>query len=804
MTTPSTPRKAGPLLGTGAQTSWPFTFKVFAASDIAVTIANNLGVETALVLNTDYSVSVNANQDTSPGGTVTYPLSGSPLPVGSKLTIIGNLPYDQPLDLPSGGNFSPLALENELDRLAMQIQQLRELTSRSLQVPVSDSNVGMTLPTAVERANKVLGFTTGGEPTVSQRTLAEIDAAVGSFVNNTGNNAATVLYTPAGAGADITTVQAKLRETVSLKDFGAVGDGSVNDSAAILDALQSGAQYVYVPSGTYAMASNISATIATDVTFYGHGKIIYTGATNSNPLFSIQTGNNSFKVDGISFDGDNKIAAGMRITNSAVPSSNTLPNCTVSNNLFIRFRMNVAGIWNDAVYLEGSFQLVTIANNRVRLITRAAGTGTPSSVGTAGITVTPYSATQFIRECLHYGNQYAAILGDDAVSSPNNVDHDAFRFFGPNPAADSGQYAQATVTSYGNVFRNCRGRAIKIQAIGSVSDETIIRDDDYTNYGGSVEINFQYGVGVVSNCQFIYRPYASTSPIQTGLSLVSFYQGSDYGEDTGSAIVNGIQVLNSIPAGVGNNIAYIVAAGVGSGVATPLKPLISVSNVSVNKNPITAIAQIGYEGTTYGTLRLDNITVPELVWGAVATNGTDTNFDIVATNVMNVDGVSTPANAKPFITTTLGASTSYGGAIMGAMNQGFLNQYANIGSNNKGPMLAGGALSDPQNRNGGAASVQSFALADDASGTFDSRFYNIGRGLFIVSVNYDYTTQGVFVTGGNAIYSIAAPAGSLFEVSTAGTNPNVDGKFNMWFTGGQLNVKNRLGDTYIVTVTFIG
>jgi len=160
MTTPSTPRKAGPLLGTGAQTSWPFTFKVFAASDIAVTIANSLGVETALVLNTDYSVSVNANQDTSPGGTVTYPLSGSPLPVGSKLTIIGNLPYDQPLDLPSGGNFSPLALENELDRLAMQIQQLRELATRMLQLPVTSTTTNVTLP--LPSANELIGWDSTG------------------------------------------------------------------------------------------------------------------------------------------------------------------------------------------------------------------------------------------------------------------------------------------------------------------------------------------------------------------------------------------------------------------------------------------------------------------------------------------------------------------------------------------------------------------------------------------------------------------------------------------------------------------
>ena len=174
MTTPSTPRKAGPLLGTGAQTSWPFTFKVFAASDIAVTIANNLGVETALVLGTDYSVSVNANQDTSPGGTVTYPISGSPLPVGSKLTIIGNLPYDQPLDLPSGGNFSPLALENELDRLAMQIQQLREQVGRAVQVSVTTgANVGLPAPSA----NELIGWDSTGN-NLQNFALSELATAV--------------------------------------------------------------------------------------------------------------------------------------------------------------------------------------------------------------------------------------------------------------------------------------------------------------------------------------------------------------------------------------------------------------------------------------------------------------------------------------------------------------------------------------------------------------------------------------------------------------------------------------------------
>lgn len=145
MTTPSTQRKAGPFLGNAVQTAWPFEFKIFAPSDIKVTVADADGIESVLVLDTDYSVSLNVNQDTSPGGTVTYPISGAALAVGRKLTVTGNLPYDQPLDLPSGGNFSPLALENQLDRTVMQVQQLREESSRSIKLPVT-SNASVDLP----------------------------------------------------------------------------------------------------------------------------------------------------------------------------------------------------------------------------------------------------------------------------------------------------------------------------------------------------------------------------------------------------------------------------------------------------------------------------------------------------------------------------------------------------------------------------------------------------------------------------------------------------------------------------------
>ena len=80
--------------------------------------------------------------------------------MNSRLVITSGVDLDQPLDLPSGGNFSPLALENELDRIVMQIQQLAEQWTRALRVSVTSSGVVPAFPPPV--ANKLIAWNSGG------------------------------------------------------------------------------------------------------------------------------------------------------------------------------------------------------------------------------------------------------------------------------------------------------------------------------------------------------------------------------------------------------------------------------------------------------------------------------------------------------------------------------------------------------------------------------------------------------------------------------------------------------------------
>jgi len=69
-------------------------------------------------------------------------------------------------------------------------------------------------------------------------------------------------YQPASPGA-ARSVQDKLRDTVSVKDFGAIGNGSTDDTAAIqaaITSLSATGGNVYFPKGTYKVSSTISWT----------------------------------------------------------------------------------------------------------------------------------------------------------------------------------------------------------------------------------------------------------------------------------------------------------------------------------------------------------------------------------------------------------------------------------------------------------------------------------------------------------------------------------------------------------------
>jgi hypothetical protein len=82
---------------------------------------------------------------------------------------------------------------------------------------------------------------------------AGVDAAAGIVSTKLAN-------TQTGTGAVSRTIQNKFTDIVSVKDFGALGDNSNDDTTAIQAAIDSGAKRILFPAGTYKISSAISLT----------------------------------------------------------------------------------------------------------------------------------------------------------------------------------------------------------------------------------------------------------------------------------------------------------------------------------------------------------------------------------------------------------------------------------------------------------------------------------------------------------------------------------------------------------------
>ena len=136
MSISSETRKAGPYTGNGSTTGFPFSFKVFAASDVRVVRTDSVGTESDLALGTDYTVALNADQDANPGGTIITTVAPA---TGTLITATSRVQNLQPVTLTNQGAFYPRVINDALDRLTILVQQTAEQVGRAIKVDISSS-----------------------------------------------------------------------------------------------------------------------------------------------------------------------------------------------------------------------------------------------------------------------------------------------------------------------------------------------------------------------------------------------------------------------------------------------------------------------------------------------------------------------------------------------------------------------------------------------------------------------------------------------------------------------------------------
>ena len=330
-------------------TAYPITFKYLEPTHVSVYFDGVLKQRGA---GADYVLAGDGTINTG------YITTNVAQPATVKVTIVLDVPFDQPVELLETGVLSADTLEEAYDRLNMQIRRVWRKVSNALtfsddegasSTGTADTVVGFDGDGNIVEIPRSI-FATGASVTTSDTppplpvsgdlwlnstttqmfvyyndgdsrqwvsvvastapvvTTSDVppsspvsgdlwldtnttqmfayydDGSSSQWVTVTSGTLSTdsdaVTYTPDGTGAVATTVEAKLRESVSVKDFGAVGDGVTDDTTAIQAAIDYAGTFaisggasqadknlynrctVFIPSGRYKVTSKITINSA--------------------------------------------------------------------------------------------------------------------------------------------------------------------------------------------------------------------------------------------------------------------------------------------------------------------------------------------------------------------------------------------------------------------------------------------------------------------------------------------------------------------------------------------------------------
>ncbi|CFQ88108.1 MULTISPECIES: glycosyl hydrolase family 28-related protein [Yersinia] len=258
-------------VGNGVTSVFPYRFRILKASNMVVVTVDQSEVEHILVLDTDFSVSGVGGYA---GGNVTLP---NPLPEGWGLILTRELPAVQETDLRNQGTFFAETHEDAFDYLTMLIQQAVGWLGLALMRPTVKSN----LYDAKQYRIGNLADPVNDMDAVNNRSMrGYVESMVAGVVGGFG------WFIQVGVGAVYRTFQDKMRDTVSIKDFGVKMDGVTDDTTALTLAFTSGLK-VELPkpksSGEFCLVTD-TVLFASNTTIIGPGSDVV--AIRASNLFA--------------------------------------------------------------------------------------------------------------------------------------------------------------------------------------------------------------------------------------------------------------------------------------------------------------------------------------------------------------------------------------------------------------------------------------------------------------------------------------------------------------------------------------
>lgn len=326
---------------------------------------------------------------------------------------------------------------------------------------------------------------------------------------------------------------------VSVKDFGAKGDGVTDDTAAIQAAINSGLAVVF-PRATYALGSAL--TIASPVTIYGEGSTLKR-TFNTNFIRTLTISGTNVTIRDLRIDGNRssltltEFKGSIAVTGSIV----RLENVICVNSVGDGFELSGHDIVMDNCTSDNSYRNgMSVTNGYNVVVSNSSFVNTTGTAPQCGVDVEPDLAAN---------NCYNVHFINCNIAS--NASHGAQVLLSATPTGTQRDvhFTDCTVASNAGAGINI-GRAISTRIsncdIRSNSSSGVLFNNsasDVQILGGQIRLNGIRGISLVVNSTFTVKDtlICGVSIKDNSASSAGSYHGI---RAAGPGTVNGVTVMN--------------------------------------------------------------------------------------------------------------------------------------------------------------------------------------------------------------------------------------------------------------------
>ena len=300
--------------GDGSTTTFNYTFKIFANSDLQVIIRSSTGTETVKTITTHYTVT---GAGSASGGSITF--TAGNIPTATETVVLRRaVPQTQAIDYIANDPFPAESHEEGLDRAMMTLQQVQEEVTRSIKLSRTNTMTSTEFTVgASARANKILAFDTNGELAVTQE--------LGTFV---GNWSASTTFNARDLVKDTTNNNIYLCNTTHTSS-GSLPISTNTDSAKwdlIVDAASATSSATAAASSATAAAASASAAATSEsnaATSESNASTSETNAASSASSASTSATNASNSATSASTSASNASTSETNASNSATAAASS-------------------------------------------------------------------------------------------------------------------------------------------------------------------------------------------------------------------------------------------------------------------------------------------------------------------------------------------------------------------------------------------------------------------------------------------------------------------------------------------------